>query len=541
MKEELSTHRAAALVSAAVALSRVFGLLRELVFAAMFGAGKLLDAYLAAFQIPNLLRDLFAEGALSTAFTTVFAKTWEKEGSEASWKLANRLFSALFTFMALVSLLGILSAPALVWITNFGFSSVPGKLELTIVLTRILFPFILLVSLAASAMGILNARSVFGPPASASTAFNIVSVLLGVLLAYLFDPQNEPFHPRFGPRALYGVCFGVLLGGLAQLAIQVPPLSRLGYRYRWDTTWNDPHLQEIWKLMLPTLLAGAAVQINVLVNGAFASQINGARSWLSCAFRLMQFPIGVFGVAIATVTLPAVARDQSRADFPSFGRRVRESLRLAFFLTVPSSLGLAVLAEPLVRLIYQHGRFTADDTLQTAGALQVYALGLSSYAAIKVLSPCFYALDLPQIPLRVSLIGITINFLLNWIFMHLLHLGHLGLALSTSAVATLNCWQLWRALPREVATENQKGWSTFSLKLSLAAAACTIVAYALEHGWVLQTRHGYSLALSLFTTVVTAAGVYFVAGRWLTLPEATLLLQAARARWARIYRGLVGV
>ena len=397
---EPSTRRAAGIVGLAVIASRLLGLVRELVFAAMFGAGKLLDVYLAAFQIPNLLRDLFAEGALSVAFTTLFTRAWDREGPAPAWQLANLILSAMLFFLGLLCLLGVAAAPLLVQVTNFGFHTVPGKFELAVQLTRILFPFILFVSLAAAVMGMLNARFVFGVPASASTVFNLVSVVAGVAGAYAFDPSARAhwLHPIFTERALYGVSLGVMLGGVAQLGVQLPSLRRLGFRFRWRLALTDPRLAELWRLMWPSLIAGAAVQVNVLVNGMFASEINGGRSWLACAFRLMQFPIGLFGVSLAIATLPAVARAFARSDMAGFGRTARDSLRLVWFLTLPAAAGLAALAHPIIALIYQHGRFSAHDTDQTALALQAYAVGLAGYAAIKVLVPCFYALGAPRPP-----------------------------------------------------------------------------------------------------------------------------------------------
>src|SRR5450432_3814422 len=285
---EPSTRRAAGIVGLAVVASRLFGLAREIVFAAMFGAGKLLDVYIAAFRIPNMLRDLFAEGALSISFTTLFTRTWDKEGEASAWELASLILSATIFLMGALCIVAVAAAPLLVEATNFGFHSVPGKFELAVQLTRILFPFILFLSLAAAVMGMLNARFVFAIPASASTVFNVVSVVAGVGLAYAFDAgaRADWRHPVFSQNALYGVSLGVLLGGLAQLAVQLPSLYRLGFRFRWRLNLGDPRLGELWRLMWPSLIAAAAVQVNVLVNGMFASEINGGRSWLFCAFRL---------------------------------------------------------------------------------------------------------------------------------------------------------------------------------------------------------------------------------------------------------------
>ncbi len=456
--------------------SRVLGLVREVVFAGMFGAGKHLDAFLAAFQIPNLLRDLFAEGALSTAFTTVFTKTHEMEGDAPAWRLTSLLLSTLTLIVGVICVFGILISPLIVQVTSFGFHEIPGKFELTVQLTRILFPFILMLSLASVVMGILNARHIFALPASASTAFNAVSVVAGVALAFVFDPQADWRHPAFSDRALFGISLGVLLGGLAQLAIQLPALWRLGYRYRWSLNFRDERLRQVWHLMLPSMIAGAAVQVNVLVNGMFASEINGARSWLSCAFRLMQFPIGVFGVAIATVTLPAVARCHARDDLAGFGRTAEQALRLAFFLTIPAAVGLAVLAPQIIGVIYERWKFSAEATAHTAAALRAYSIGLSGYAAIKVLVPCFYALNLPRTPLRISLLGMAVNLSLNLLLVKALGMGHVGLATTTSLVALINFIQLLVCLGHRVHLGRAANWLRLLAAIGAGAALCGWIA-----------------------------------------------------------------
>jgi putative peptidoglycan lipid II flippase len=518
---EPSTRRSAGIVGLAVIASRLFGLVREQVFAAMFGAGKLLDVYLASFQIPNLLRDLFAEGALSIAFTTMFTRAWDTEGEERAWDLANLILSAMVFLMGILCVVAIIAAPLLVDATNFGYHTVPGKFELTVQLTRVLFPFILFVSLAAAVMGMLNARFVFGVPASASTVFNVVSVVMGVALALAFDPGARATwpHPHFTERALYGVSLGVLLGGLAQLGMQLPSLHRLGFRFRWRLDLKDPRLAQLWALMWPSVVAGAAVQVNVLVNGNFASEINGGRSWLFCAFRLMQFPIGLFGVSLATATLPAVTRAFARNDMAAFGRTVKDSMRLAWFLALPASAGLACLARPIIALIYQHGRFSASDTAQTAHALQAYSFGLAGYAAIKVLTPCFYALGLPKTPLRISLVAIAINLALNTLNALVLGFGHVGLALATSAVALLNFGQLAHALSRQVDVGGLREWVFYLARCALAAGACGAAAWGLDEVLERATSGLLLHAIALFASIGVAVAVYFGAAQLLRLKE----------------------
>ncbi len=471
------TRKSAVIVSIAVMGSRVLGLVREIVFISLFGAGKFYDAYLGAFKIPNLFRDLFAEGALSTAFTSVFTKKLEKEGERSAWDLANLVLTLLLLGMGILCLGGIFFSPGIVAITNPGFHNVPGKFELTVQLTQILFPFIVFVSLAALVMGMLNAKMIFGIPSSASSAFNFVSIIAGVFFAYLFEPQEKIFNPHFTEKGLIGVAFGVLLGGLAQLVVQLPTLWRLGFRFhfRWD--WNHPGLREVWFLMIPSVIAGSAVQVNVMVNGIFASHIDGGLSWLNCAFRLVQFPIGLFGVAIATATLPAVARQQARNDLVAFGVTLRESLRFMFFLTIPAAIGLAFFAPRIVELIYQHGQFHAEDTLQTSFALQAYTLGLVGYSGIKVLTPCFYALDLPKIPLNVSLIAIGINLLLNTLTVYVLHLGHVGLALSTGSLAMMNFLQLFFAMKSRLNLGSIGSWTIHLSKIFLASILAILIAH----------------------------------------------------------------
>jgi putative peptidoglycan lipid II flippase len=543
-----SSKRSAAIVGLAVMGSRLMGVIREQVFAFMFGASALSDVFIAAFRIPNLLRDLFAEGALSTAFTTTFTKTWAKEGSEASWRLAQIVLSTLLLILGLICLLGIAAAPWIVDLTSYGFHGNPAKYGMCVSMTRLLFPFILFVSIAALAMGMLNARNIFGLPASASTIFNIVSVLSGALLAWLAEPHQDWHHPHFGAPALYGWCFGVLLGGVAQLGVQLPALWGLGFRFKWKLDFADPALRTVLMLMIPSAIAGSAVQVNVLVNGQFASHINGAVSWLYYAFRLVQLPIGIFGVAIATVTLPAVARQHALDDLTAFGKTVEEALRFGFYLTVPASVGLAVVAYPVIELIYQHGTFTAQNTAQTAYALQAYTIGLAGYSGIKILVPCFYAMQPPRFdaparpgawaafahfvhnvvlftPSRVSLIGIALNLLLCFVLYFYLHLGHVGLALTTGFVAVFNFLQLVHAIQKKIAIGSASDWLLFFTRVTAATTACGFTAYFAD-AYLLGARTTHSLlgAAILFFNIGIAGAVYFIVSVALRVPESMELV-----------------
>ena len=325
----------------------------------------------------------------------------------------------------------------------------------------------------------------------------------------MFDPQPDWRHPVFSERALYGVTLGVLLGGLAQLGMQLPSLFKLGFRFKWELNLSDPRLRQVWALAWPSMIAGAAVQVNVLVNGMFASEIDGARSWLNCAFRMMQFPIGIFGVAIATVTLPAVARLHAKGAMAEAGKTIEEALRLAFFLTLPAAVGLAVLAPDIIQVIYQHGHFSAASTAATASALRAYAIGLAAYAAIKVVTPCFYALDRRRIPLNVSLVGIGLCISLNFALVKIFHLGHVGLAATTGCIAILNFTQLAIYLRRDVHFGAVRAWFRFGILVGGSAGVCGLTAWLLKH-WLVGFGQSFPfMVLALGIEIGVAGLVYF--------------------------------
>jgi putative peptidoglycan lipid II flippase len=512
-KEKLNT-RAAGVVALAVMLSRVLGLARELILAALFGAGRGMDAYITAYRAPNLLRDLFAEGALSVAFVTVFSKLGVERGSEAAWELARKMATLVLVFMSGVVVIGILLAGPLIGLLAPGFDA--EKSAFAVELTRIMFPFILLVSLAALAMGMLNARNVFGIPALASSFYNIGSIFSGVTAAWLIDPT-------FGPRALIGMAIGTLVGGFLQMAVQFPSLHRLGFRFHFDFGWRDPQVRRVLFLMLPAVIAASAVQVNVMVNSIFASFLgDGAVSWLAYAFRLMQLPLGIFGVAVATVTLPAVAKIAAGGDIAHFRATLARALRLAVFLTLPATVGLMMMSREIIGLIYERGRFSAEDTLQTAAALQFYAVGLIAYSCIKVLSPAFYALDRKWTPMLVSFAAIGLNVLLNWQLTFRLGMGHRGLALSTGIAAIANFLLLY-VLMRRAAGGMETGPLLGSLaRMGVAAAALAAACVAGQH-WLgpwLSAPGLLDRMWSLLAVIGCGAAVYFAASAALGVGEA---------------------
>ena len=473
--ETLNT-RAAGDVGLAVMCSRVLGLVREQVFAALFGGGRLLDAFTMAFRIPNLLRDLFAEGALSTAFITIFSRTASQEGKAAAFRLANKVTTLVLLSLSAITILGIIFAPWVIAVLAPGFD--PAKQALTVTLARIMYPFILMVSLAALVMGMLNARNVFGVPAMASSFFNLGSIVAGVALGWVFDPH-------FGPRALLGLALGTLVGGLLQLLVQLPALHREGFMLRLDLRWRDPGVSAVLRLMGPSVIAASSTQINVMVNSVFASHLGDGRvTWLSIAFRLMMLPLGVFGVALGTVSLPLLARLAAAGHRDGFRTELARGIRLAFLMTIPASVGLIMLAEPIISVLYQHGRFNAHQTHEAAGALQYYALGLVGYASLKVLVNAFYAIDRRKTPMFVSFAAVGLNLLFNWLFTWRLGWGHRGLAFSTACVATSNFVVLYVLMRRELGRFESGPLLSLTLRVGVAAAVMAAVCLGSSH-WLL--------------------------------------------------------
>ncbi len=519
--------RAAGVVGLAVLCSRVLGLAREQIFAALFGGGRVMDAFTIAFRIPNLLRDLFAEGALSTAFVTVFTRTAALQDGAAAWRLASKVATLTVATLSAITVLGIVSAPWLVALLAPGFD--PGKAALTVTLTRIMWPFILLVSLAALVMGMLNARNVFGMPAMASSFFNLGSIVAGVLLGYWLDPH-------FGPRAILGLAIGTLIGGGLQLAVQLPALGREGYRFRPDLRWRDPGVHAILRLMGPSVVAASTTQVNVLVNSVFASELgDGPTFWLTVAFRLMQLPLGIFGVALGTVALPLLARMAATGNTAAFRSELARGMRLAFLMTIPASIGLIVLAEPIISVLYQHGRFGAHETAESAGALRFYAIGLCGYAALKVLVNAFYAIDRRKTPMVVSFIAVGLNLLLNWFFTRELDWGHRGLAFSTACVASSNFLILYFLMRAHLGRLESRAMLALLARVALASAALFAVAWAGGHfllaDWAVQPF--WPKCASLILVIATAATVFFLCAGALGISEVHDIAAALRRRLRR--------
>jgi putative peptidoglycan lipid II flippase len=546
-----SVARSAGIVSVAVMGSRVLGLVREQVFANYFGAGFVNDAFQVAFRVPNMLRDLFAEGALSVAFVKTFTDYIEKQNEEEAWRLASMVMNALAIVLSAISILGIILAPYIVSLIAPGFA--PEKAALATTLTRIMFPFLLLVALAAVAMGVLNTRGRFGIPASASTLFNVGSIVGGLLCAYwlsgggwerLKDPDAIPSVRA--QWAIIGMAIGTLIGGALQFLVQVPSLRRVGFRFRPKVSFSHPGVRQVMRLMGPAIIGTAAVQINVFINTLFASDIPGAPSWLGYSFRLMQFPIGVFGVAIGTATLPAISRYAARGDIQHFRSTLSSSIGLVFLLTIPSACGLIILGKPIIALLYQRGAFTALDTQMVQAAIIGWSVGLVGYSAIKVLSPAFYALDDARTPMIISFVSIVINaagayFFKMWLSRYGVTpqtpsgYGHAGLALATSSVALVNFFALAYFMRRKIKRlEGRRILSSF-VRISLASLALSAASYFTYE--LLAARLGEqgfrTHLIETFVPIFTGGLVFLVAARLLRVRELNQAVEAIAGRFRR--------
>ncbi|UCC43053.1 MAG: murein biosynthesis integral membrane protein MurJ [Candidatus Zixiibacteriota bacterium] len=424
----------AAVVSGATAFSRVLGLVREQAMAYFFGASLATDAFVTAFRIPNLLRDMFAEGALSSAFVPVFKEKLVKGSEREAFSLANITATAVLLFVGGIVLLGILAAPAIIYISANGFTEDPHKFDLTVRLTRLMFVYLLLVSLSSLVMGMLNSFGRFGIPALAPAMFNIGTVLSIWLL-----------H-RYFTIPIYSMAIGVLIGGVGQLVIQVPALLSLGYRFRFQFDLLNQGFKKILRLFTPMVIGLSAGRINIIVNTLVASfLVEGSLTYLNYSYRLMHFPLGVFAVALGTVALPKVSELAARGDLEEIGRSFREALNLNLLLVMPSAAFLSLFGSDLVRLVYQWGAFTDSDATNTGLALLHYSYGLIGFAAVRVTVPVFYALGDARLPTRVSIISVFVNMALYYPMVKLL--GFAGLAAATSAAGLLNFGMLLYYLP----------------------------------------------------------------------------------------------
>lgn len=523
--------RSAGIVSGAVAVSRLTGLVRESVLGWLFGAGATFDAYAVGYRVANMARDLFAEGALSSAFIPTFTRYLSTKSRDQTRELSNITGTLTIVIVGAICALGMLISPALVELFAPGFHAVPGKFELATRMVRTMFPFLLLVALAAQAQGILFACRQFGVPSFSTSFFNIGSVASGLALGYWLGPRL-----RISP--VQGMAYGILFGGAAQLAFQLPSVWRAGFP--WRPQWDLHHegVRQILGLMGPAILGGAALQVNLLVNTNLAAGLhdsaghimNGPVSWLSYAYRFLQLPMGLFGVSIASATLPLLSKSAAEHDFTTFRATLSRSLVTGLLLTVPSSIGLLLLGESMIGIVYQHGHFLAFDTQQTSIALSFYAPGLAGYAAVKLLAPAYYALGDARTPMLISMASMLVNALAAEILIHSFaaEFRYAGLAFSVSLVAIVNALLLAAFIRSRIGGLNGSAILVSLGKILLAAGVMAAVVYALtaaSHAY-LGSRIRLARIADVTLGVPAGAFVYYTAASALGIAELAETRQA---------------
>jgi putative peptidoglycan lipid II flippase len=506
-----SLARSAGLVSLATMASRVLGLIRDQVFLVTFGASHAMDAYNVAFRLPNLVRDLFAEGAMSAAFVPTFTRELQTHGREAAWALGRTVISGLVVATGVICVVAILLAePLTAWIAP-GYAAVPGKLELTTTLTQIMFPFLMMIAVAVACMGMLNAVHQYFIPALAPAIFNVASIASVFLLV--------PLVTRAGWNPMVALAIGTLAGGAGQVLLQWPSLRRQGFRFHFRFAPRDPRFREVVALMIPGTIGLAAVQVNQLVNMYLATdQGEGAVTYLGFAFRLMYLPIGLFGVAIATASLPLIARFAVADDMDGLRGQVSQSLRMMLMLNVPATFGLIALAVPIVELIVEYKAMSPEDTRGIAAALIGYAPGLVGYSAVKTLSPTFYALRDPRTPVAISMVSIALNIVLNLVLVR--PLSYQGLALGTGISALVNAALLFWLLRRRIAGLDERRVFVAFGKVLIASAVMSAAAWGIEHYLSLAWPARSALARLVRVGLAVTGG---------------LLTLAASARLLRLY------
>ncbi len=489
-------------VSALTLLSRIAGLARESLKAFAFGAGMQMDAFEAAFRLPNILRRLFAEGAFAQAFVPILAEYRRSRGDAATRELAGRVATLLAVVLVGLSVLGILAAPWLVYLLASGFAQTPGKVELTAQLIRIMFPYILFISLVSLAGGVLNVYRRFSIPAFTPVLLNVSMIAAAIFLAPHVDPP------------ILALAWGVAIGGVAQLLLQIWPLAKLHMLPRVDFHWRDEGVRRILTLMGPAILGVSAAQISALINTQLAAYLGTGRiSWISYADRLMEFPSALLGVALGTVLLPSLSKHHHDANDTQYSELLDWGLRLTFLLALPAALALALLAVPLIATLYHYGRFTVNDLWQTRAALIGYSVGLLGFSAVKILAPGFYARQNMKTPVKIAFL--TVLFAQTLAVILMFQIGHAGLTLSTSLGACFNATLLYVAMRRTGIFTPRPGWMRFLARIAAALVVLGVVLWFIPGDDAFWLHAGLWGKVGRLAWVIGAGAAAYFAALWL--------------------------
>ncbi len=495
--------KSTSVVSGMTLLSRVLGLARDIVFARLFGAGIVMDAFFVAFKIPNLLRRFFAEGAFSQAFVPVFAEYKSTRTRAELTALADRVTGTLGIALFVVTLIGVVMAPILIMIFAPGFLGRGEQYELATAMLRFTFPYILFISLTGLAGAMLNSFGKFAVPAFTPVLLNVVMISAAIWL--------EPLMPRPG----LGLALGVFLAGLVQLFFQLPFLRGIGMlpRPRWG--WRDSGVRKVGRLMLPAIFGSSVAQINMLIDTLIASFLTaGSITWLYYADRMMEFPLGVFGVALATVILPGLSEQHAQKSRKDFSATLDWALRLVALIVVPAAVALLVLAAPILATLFFGGRFDANDVAMSAFSLQAYSIGLLGFSLVKVLAPGYYSRQEMRTPVRIAVVALLVNIALNLIFVYsMIEAGfsapHAGLALATALAAALNAFLLYRGLRRAAVYHPGDGWLWLIIRVGVASAAMALVLWQLAGPASTWLELGLSARIGRLALCIAAGGATY--------------------------------
>jgi putative peptidoglycan lipid II flippase len=518
MSEHRHLLKSASLISALTIVSRTFGYIRDSRVAFLLGAGTAADAYTTAYRIPNLLRRLVGEGAVSAAFIPVFTRYIAEGKEEEGWDFANTMLTIITLFLMAVTIAGILLSPQIVRLFASGFGSTPGKLDLTATLNRIMFPYIFLISLSALSMGILNSFHRFAAPAFAPIVLNLTMIAFSFMGGLFGDITRT-------------LAVGVVAGGVLQLAIQLPALLKTGWQIRLRMDFNHPGVQRVMKLIVPVIFGVGIVQINVLVDTQFASYLSeGSVTAIHIADRVMELVLGVYAVAISTVVLPLLSRQAALRQMQELKTTLNFATRLILFITIPATVGLILLRHEIIEVLFQHGEFNAASTALTAWPLPFFALGLSAFSMVKVIVPAFYALQDTRTPVKIAFIAMFLNIGLNFLFIGPLQNG--GPALATSASALFNSAALLVIFYRRYGAFGIGEIARSVVKFAVASAALGIVAYVVIH-WPGLYAGRLSQKIAALGLAITLAGAsYFAVAYLLRSQELSELRLVGRARTA---------
>lgn len=503
----MSLLRSASTISLMSLGSRVLGLVREQLVAAMFGASAWTDAFNVAFRIPNLLRRLFAEGAFAQAFVPLLAHTRAAEGDEPTRRLIDAVATVLTWILVGTCIVGVVAAPVVVWLMASGLKD----LDTAIVMTRIMFPYIGFMSFVALTSGALNTWGEFAVPAATPMMLNVVMIAAAVFAA--------PWVESHGWPGVYALSWGVMAGGVLQLAVQWPALRRLGLVPRLGTSlaalrtaWHHPGVRRVLKQMSPALLGVSVAQISLLINTQLASHLGtGAVSWIAYADRLMEFPTALLGVALGVVLVPQLAKRRAEGDTAAYSALIDWGLRLVLLLALPCAIALVVFAEPLLAVLYHYGRFTAADVAAVAWPLEGYGCGLLGIIAVKVLAPGYFAQMDTRTPVKIAVGVLVCTQLMNALFLGVLHIGVGGLALSIGLGAVLNAAFLFLGLRRRGTYVPAPGWTGFTARVLAAAAVLGVGLWLAAHhiDWIGLRAHPLWRAGAMAGVLGGVAAAYF--------------------------------